>query len=113
MTADDFRSLALELPEAVEASHMGHPDFRVAGKVFATLGYPDSTRGMVKLTRQQQARVIAEHSDAFVPLKGAWGKQGCTSVILRAARKTELRQALQMAWRNRAPKRLAGALELP
>lgn len=92
---------------------MRHPDFRVAGKVFATLGYPDATRGMVKLTPQQQARFVSAYPGVFVPVNGAWGKSGCTSVILRAARKTQVREALQMAWRNTAPTRLAGSLELP
>ena len=59
MTADDFRRLALELPGASEMSHMGHPDFRLGGKIFATLGYPDASWGMVKLTPEQQAAWIA------------------------------------------------------
>jgi hypothetical protein len=113
MTAQDFRQLALSFPDTSEQSHMHHPDFRVAGKIFATLGYPDATCAMVKLTRQQQARFAADHPEAFVPVNGTWGKRGCTSVKLRSARKTIVREALKMAWRNAAPARLAGQIQLP
>lgn len=106
MTAKDFRQLALSLPEAEERAHMSHPDFRVAGKIFATLGYPDKTRGMVKLTPEDQHYFSKDHPDVFVPVKGAWGRQGATSVILKAAKKTVLGKAIEAAWRNNAPKRL-------
>ena len=59
MTPDGFRRLALSLPEAIESAHMGHPDFRVGGRIFATLGSPDSSHGMVKLKPDQQAKVKA------------------------------------------------------
>ncbi len=85
MTTDEFRALARSLPEAVESSHMGHPDFRVRGKVFATLMYPDSGHGMVKLTPEQQRRLIAAAPDVFAPVKGGWGRRGCTQVSLAAA----------------------------
>lgn len=107
MTVDTFRSLALGLPEAVESSHMGHPDFRVRGKIFATLMYPDDGHGMVKLTPEQQRRVIAAAPDVFAPVKGGWGRRGCTQVRLAAATEDIVRPALGTAWRNIAPKRLA------
>lgn len=106
MTAKDFRKLALALPETEEHSHMNHPDFRVGGKIFATLGYPDKTRGMVKLSPEDQHYFSKDYPDAFVPVKGAWGRRGATSVVLKAAKKEPLRKAIQAAWRNTAPKRL-------
>jgi hypothetical protein len=106
MTAKDFRRLALSLPEAEERSHMNHPDFRVCGKIFATLGYPDKTRAMVKLPPEQQHYFSKDYPDVFVPVKGAWGRQGATSVNLKAAEKETMRKAMQLAWRNIAPKRL-------
>lgn len=106
MTAKDFRQIALSLPETEEQSHMNHPDFRVAGKIFATLGYPDKTRGMVKLSPEEQHYFSKDYPDAFVPVKGVWGRRGATSVHLKAAKKEPLRQAIQAAWRNTAPKRL-------
>jgi len=109
MTAKDFRQIALALPETAEHSHMNHPDFRVAGKIFATLGYPDKTCGMVKLAPEDQHNFSKDYSDAFVPVKGTWGRRGATSVHLKAAKKEVLRKAIQAAWRNIAPKRLLKA----
>jgi hypothetical protein len=111
MNADDFRSLALSLPEAVEASHMRHPDFRVRGKIFATLGYPDGDWGMVKLTPEQQSLFTEKEQKVFVPCAGAWGKRGATSVCLALVSAAALRQALMLAWRNTAPKSLAAQVE--
>jgi hypothetical protein len=105
VTADKFRSLALDLPEATEDEHMGHPDFRVRGKIFATLG-PDEEWGMVKLTPDQQASFVRLAPTVFEPFRGAWGKRGCTKVCLEAAKEATVRQALLAAWRNTAPKRL-------
>ena len=110
MTADDFRNVALELPEAAESAHMGHPDFRVGGKIFATLG-PRGAWGMVKLTPQQQAVFVAAQPAIFQPVKGGWGKRGCTNVCLEAATPDAVRPALVVAWRNTAPKRLAQQLK--
>jgi len=107
MTAAEFRRLALSLPETEERSHMNHPDFRVAGKIFATLGYPDASRGMVKLFPDQQAEFVAANPESFVPVKGGWGKQGCTSVLLRTANKDRVKAAMQAAWERVAPKGLA------
>lgn len=106
MTANEFRKLALELPEAIEASHMNHPDFRVKGKIFATLGVPDAGWGMVKLTPQQQKRFVKAEPNAFVPVKGGWGLRGATNVCLSYATGEILRPALIAAWRNVAPKSL-------
>jgi hypothetical protein len=113
MTVDDFRRLALSLPEAAESAHMDHPDFRVRGKIFATLGYPDTGWGMVKLAAAQQKRLVARDPDVFVPAAGAWGRAGATTVHLRAADKATVRRALAAAWCNTAPKALARPLEIP
>jgi hypothetical protein len=84
---------------------MDHPDFRVKGKIFATLG-PGEKWGMVKLTPEQQAQFMAAEPDVFEPCSGAWGERGCTNVKLRAAKKATVQQALVAAWRNTAPKQL-------
>ena len=102
----DFRQIALLLPETEERLHMDHPDFRVGGKILATLGYPDKTRGMVKLSPEEQHCFCKDHPDAFVPVKGSWGRRGATSVFLEAVRKDVLSKAIQAAWRHTAPKRL-------
>ena len=106
MTADEFRELALGLPEATEASHMGHPDFRVRGKIFATL-WPNDGWGMVKLTPDEQARWVRSEPGVFSPVPGGWGRRGATRVALANASADDLRFALVAAWRNVAPKRLA------
>jgi hypothetical protein len=105
MTATQFRKLALSLPEAVDAEHMGHPDFRVGGKIFATLG-PDEKWGMVKLTPAEQAALIDSEPDAFHRASGAWGRRGCTIVRLRRAKVLSVRHGLLSAWRNIAPNKL-------
>ncbi len=107
MTIDQFRKMALSLPDTMEAAHMGHPDFRVRGKIFATLGYPDAGWGVVKLTPHEQKRLVEAEPGVFMPAAGAWGRRGMTSVRLRAARKTTVRGALAAAWTNTAPKTLA------
>jgi len=106
MTANEFRKIALALPEAEERAHMDHPDFRVAGKIFATLGYPDKTRGMVKLSPEDQHYFSKDYPEVFIPVKGAWGRRGATSVHLKAAKKDVMAKAIRAAWRNTAPKRL-------
>jgi len=105
MTGEEFRRLALSLPKTSEAAHMGHPDFRVGGKIFATLG-PGEVWGMVKLTSEQQLLFVRTEPDVFRPFNGAWGRRGCTKVCLEAATDPAVRQALLAAWRNTAPKRL-------
>ena len=104
MTANEFRRMALSLPETIEAGHMGHPDFRVGGKIFATLGYPKPGFAMVQLTPEQQELFVRTEPKTFVPVPGGWGRKGSTHVILRAARKAAVREALSVAWRNRATK---------
>ena len=106
MTAQDFRRIALSLPETEERAHMNHPDFRVGGKIFATLGYPDRFRAMVKLSPEEQHYFSKDYPDVFVAVKGAWGRRGATSVNLKAANKQVLRRAIEAAWRHIAPNRL-------
>ncbi len=87
MTASDFRRIALSFPEATESAHMDHPDFRVGGKIFATLDYPGKGWGMVKLPPKQQVFFIEAEPKVFAPAKGAWGLRGATIVHLRAAKR--------------------------
>jgi len=107
MTPDAFRRLALELPETVESEHMNHPDFRVGGKIFATLAPDGKQRGMVKLTPEQQAEFVRAEPRMFQKVSGGWGARGATGVVLPAATATVVRRALLAAWRNTAPKRIA------
>lgn len=86
-TPADFRSIALNFPEASESAHMDHPDFRVRGKIFATLGYPNKQWGMVKLTLKDQYILMRAEPKVFVPAKGAWGRQGATCVLLKVVKK--------------------------
>ena|ERR1700733_5702782 len=106
MTAAEFRRIALSLPDAVESAHQAHPDFRVAGKIFATLGYPDKSWGMVKLFPDQQQSFMKAEPKVFVPAKGAWGKRGSTCVNLKNAKKQIVQKAMQAGWQNAAPKGL-------
>ena len=110
MTADEFRQLALGLPEAEEREHMDHPDFRVRGKIFATLG-PKEEWGMVKLTTEQQSPFVRTDPKAFEPVPGGWGRRGATKVNLEVAEESAVRQALVAAWRNAAPKKLHDQLD--
>jgi hypothetical protein len=103
-TVRDFRRLALSLPEATEGTHGGHPDFRIANKVFASLGIPDESWGMVKLTPEQQEVLLEAEPQIFAPTADAWGRRGYTHVRLAAIDRTTLLSALTMAWRNTAPK---------
>jgi hypothetical protein len=106
VTAGEFRKLALSFPEAIESAHMSHPDFRVGGKIFATLGYPDESWGVVKLTPDQQGDFVGRDPEIFAPVKGAWGRRGNTNVYLSAAKTAKVREALAAAWQNTAPNRL-------
>lgn len=105
MTTNEFRRLALELPETSEGSHMNHPDFRVGQRIFATI-WPKEDWGMVKLLPEQQAMLVQAEPDVFVPVPGGWGLRGATHVRLKVAKKSTVRGALLAAWRNTAPKRL-------
>ena len=107
MTPNEFRELALSFPEAIESSHMHHPDFRVGGKIFATLGYPNEDSAMVKLSADDQKEFVRTSPTVFTPVKGAWGRQGATTINLPAATIGAVREALTAAWRNTAPKRLS------
>jgi len=100
MTNDDFRRMALETPNAIERSHMNHPDFRLAGRIFASLGVPDENWGMVKLTKKQQRTFIKKAPKIFKPSSGAWGRQGYTNVYIPAATSAIVRAALDAAARN-------------
>jgi hypothetical protein len=106
MTTVEFRRIALSMPHATESAHMDHPDFRVDGKIFATLGYPDQNHGMVILPPEEQVRLVRIHAMAFTPAKGAWGKRGSTTVLLEAIDAPTLERVMEIAWRKRAPKRL-------
>jgi hypothetical protein len=108
MTENEFRDLALSFPEAIESAHMRHPDFRVGGKIFATLGYPNKDSAVVKLTREEQREFVRSEPGVFKAVKGAWGRQGSTNVYLPAAKIDIMREALTAAWRNTAPKRSSG-----
>lgn len=78
---------------------MGHPDFRANGRIFATL-YPDGYRGMVKLTLPQQKEFVDANREVFMPASGAWGRQGCTTVVLKGVGEEVLGEAMTLAWRN-------------
>jgi hypothetical protein len=106
MTEADFRRIALGMKGAAESSHMDHPDFRANGRIFATLHH-DRKWGMVKLTPEQQATFLRDEPAAFKPENGAWGRQGCTGVLLAKVDEDTLGEALTMAWRNVAEKKKA------
>jgi hypothetical protein len=107
MTAGQFRRIALSLPEAEERAHMGHPDFRVGGKIFATLGYPEKTTGTVKLSPEQQRIYVQAHPNVFAPAQGAWGLGGSTVVRLKDADPEIVGEAIRAAWLGRAPKKVS------
>ncbi len=107
MTSNEFRELALSFPDVIESAHMRHPDFRVGGRIFATLGYPDEHAAMVKLSPEEQNEFVRTSPSVFTRVKGAWGRQGATNINLPAARIKIVREALTAAWRNTAPKRLS------
>ncbi len=107
MTVAQFRRIALSMPEATEGAHMGHPDFRVKGKIFATLFHRDDIDwGMVKLKPVQQRKFQEAKPGVFQPVKGGWGRQGCTQVRLDGVDKATLLSAIFTAWLNTAPKRV-------
>jgi hypothetical protein len=97
ITIEGFRRLALSLPDVVEAQHMGHPDFRVGGRIFATLGSPDPDWGMIQLPPELQEALVEAQPKIFRPVKGAWGLRGATNVCLRAASVAALRPAMALA----------------
>jgi hypothetical protein len=97
MTDDDFRAIALALDGASEGAHMDHPDFRANNRIFASLR-ADGSLGMVKLSPAQQAVFLHEHPAMFTPSPGAWGRQGCTDVVLAKAKVPPVRAAMLLAW---------------
>jgi len=103
---DTAREVPRRLPEVTEEAHMGHPDFRVCGKIFATLCAPDEQWGMVKLTPEQQDAFVESAPRVFTPVKEGWGFRGATNVRLSAATPRTLRPALMTAWSNAAPRSL-------
>jgi hypothetical protein len=100
MTPAAFRKLALALDGASESAHGGHPDFRAAGKVFATMGYPDNAWAMVKLTPDQQEMLCAAEPAMFQPVKGGWGLRGATNLKLAAVDQRTAKGALVLALTN-------------
>ena len=110
MTPDDYRAIALSLPEVVESTHMGHPDFRVGGKIFATLGSgPDW--GVALLSPEAQAMFTEAEPKVFEPVPGGWGRRGSTRIRLAAVDPLTLRSVLLAAWRKAAPRGLVVALD--
>lgn len=99
MRPADFRRMVMALEGVIESAHMGHPDFRVNNRIFATL-HADETFGMVTLTPEQQREFIAEHPGTFTPESGAWGRAGCTRVHLASVEEEVIGEALTLARRN-------------
>jgi len=104
MTANDFRRIALSLEGAVEGSHMGAPDFRVGGRIFATLASQKQGYGNLMLTPEQQADFVRELPDVFLPVPGGWGRMGATHIRLVKANEDALAGALRAAWKIRIEK---------
>ena len=101
MTAVDFRRIALSLEGAGEGSHMGAADFRVGGRIFATLAAEKDGYGNLMLTPEQQAAFVAEMPEVFLPIKGGWGRMGATHLVLAKANEDLMRGALHTAWELR------------
>ncbi len=104
MNVDDFRRIALSFEGAEESSHMGNPDFRVGGRIFATLSSADQGYGNLMLTLEQQEAFVEELPKVFVPIAGGWGRMGMTHVRLAAANEDVLTGALHTAWKLRVGK---------
>jgi len=113
MTGADFRRTALGMPQSVEGSHHGHADFRVGGRIFATLGLKQEGYGVLLLTPEQQAGMVEDEPEVFSPVPGGWGKQGSTRVRLAKVTPDILEGALRTAWRTRLAKnaRTPGAVK--
>ena len=103
MTAAEFRDIALSQPDVVEAAHMSHPDFRIDGKIFATLGYPSNEHAVVMLSPDQQEGFVAEMPRAFSVVKGTWGKRGSTQIHLPSAETEAVAEAIRLAWTRGRP----------
>jgi len=107
MTVDDFRRIALSLEGAEESSHMGSPDFRVDGRIFATLASQKQGYGNLMLTPEQQAAFVEELPEIFLPVAGGWGRNGATHLRLAAATEDVGAGALKAAWQIRVAKNAA------
>jgi hypothetical protein len=101
MNVKDFRRIALSFPGAEESSHMGQADFRVGGRISATLASAKQGYGNLKLTLEQQAAMVDELPDVFLPIPGGWGRMGMTHIRLAAASEDVLTGALHTAWKLR------------
>src|SRR5262252_1313603 len=108
MKASDFRRIALSLEGAEEGSHMGQADFRVGGRIFATLASEKQGYGNLMLTPEQQAAFVEELPEVFVPIAGGWGRNGATHIRLAAASEDVLAGALRTAWQLRVEKNHRG-----
>ena len=108
MTGADFRRIALSMPGAVKGAHFGNADFRVGGKIFATLALEKEGFAVLLLSAEQQAGMVEDAPEVFSPVPGGWGRNGATRVCLAKAPPDILEAALRTAWRKRAPKRLPG-----
>ena len=104
MDVSDFRRIALSLPGAEERSHMGSPDFRVGGRIFATLASQKQGYGNLMLTPEQQAAFVEELPEVFIPIAGGWGKSGATHIRLAVANEDLLTGALRTEWQIRLKK---------
>jgi len=104
MNANDFRRIALSLEGAEESSHMGAADFRVGGRIFATLASEKQGYGNLMLTLEQQKAFVDELPEAFLPIAGGWGRTGMTHIRLAAANEDVMAGALQTAWKLRVEK---------
>ncbi len=104
MTAKDFRRIALSLEGAAEGSHMGSADFRVGGRIFATLAHEREGYGNLMFSAEMQAEFLAERPDLFLPVHGGWGRNGATHIRLAVADEDSLRGALHTAWKLRVGK---------
>jgi hypothetical protein len=104
MNSKDFRRIALSMEGAEESAHMGNPDFRVDGRIFATLAAAKLGYGNLMLSPEQQATFVAELPELFVPVKGGWGRMGATHIVLSAASEDVLAGALRAAWQLRVEK---------
>jgi hypothetical protein len=101
LTAADFRRIALSLEGAEEGSHMGSVDFRVGGRIFATLASQAQGYGNLMLTPEEQTAFVEDLPHVFVPIAGGWGRMGMTHIVLAKANEDLLRGALKTAWRLR------------
>jgi hypothetical protein len=104
MNASDFRRIALSLEGVEESSHMGSPDFRVGGRIFATLASQAEGYGNLMLSPELQTVFVQERPEIFRPIPGGWGKMGSTHILLSKADEDTLTGALRTAWKLRMDK---------